>query len=106
MALPRLPARKHPTMDFGAEGHILRCPFHSGPASCAPLWFQGANTLPTTPRACSSSLTGGLSAQVPSDPYGIPSAPAYTLHFPKQKPRPRGSPESWGSEQTCTHGHS
>ena len=65
-ALPRLPARKRPKMDFEAEGHILRCPFHSRPASCAPLWFQGSDTLPTTPRACSSSLTRGLSAQVSS----------------------------------------
>ena len=77
-----------------------------GASLSAPLWFQGANPLPTTPRACSFSLTGGLSAQVPTDPYGIPSAPACTLNFPKHEPRPRGSPESWGSEWTCMHGDS
>lgn len=96
MALPRLPARKHPTMDFGAEDHILRCHFIRGQPHVHHCGFSGASCCPP-PRACSSSLTGGLSARFLQT---LRDSVSPSLHptFPKQKPRPRGSPWGWGSQ--------
>lgn len=43
-AFPGLPGHFR-GIDFRAESHISRCPSRTGPVSCVPLWFQGADPL-------------------------------------------------------------